>query len=101
MKIIKNDTVKMLSGKDRGKTGKILRCLIKEEKVIVEGLNIIKKHSRPKKEGEKGQRLEMPRKVPISSVMLVCPKCAKAIRVNYKIVGEKKFRFCKKCGAEF
>ena len=100
MKIKKNDLVKMLAGKDSGKTGKVLRVFPEEKKVVVEGLNMLKKHNRPKKEGEKGQRIEMPRKIDISNAMLVCPKCAKATRVGYKTEGEKKMRVCKKCKAE-
>jgi large subunit ribosomal protein L24 len=100
MKIKKNDLVKMLAGKDSGKTGKILRAFPAEEKVVVEGLNVVKKHARPKREGEKGQRVETPRKITVSNVALVCPKCAKTIRVGYKKEGDKKYRICKKCQAE-
>lgn len=100
MKIKKNDLVKMKAGKDSGKTGKVLQSFPQEEKVIVEGLNIIKKHARPRKQGEKGQRVEVPRKVSVSSVMLVCPKCSKVSRIGYKVVNEKKQRICKKCQEE-
>lgn len=100
MKIKKNDLIKMLAGKDSGKTGKVLKTHPSEEKVTVEGLNLIKKHNRPRREGEKGQRVELPRKVDISNVMLVCPKCAKPARVGYRTEGEKKVRFCKRCQAE-
>lgn len=100
MKIKKNDTVKMLAGKDRNKTGKVLNVFPKEEKVVVEGLNTIKKHSKPRREGEKGQRVELPRKVTVSNVLLICPKCGKGTRVGFKVVREEKHRICKKCGAE-
>ncbi len=103
MKIKKNDIVKMLAGKDSGKTGKVLQVLPSEEKVIVEGLNLMKKHVRARREGEAGQRLELPRKVTISDVMLICPKCSKATRVGYKVSKEKdvkKARICKKCKSE-
>ncbi len=100
MKIKKNDLVKMLAGKDSGKTGKVLRVFPEEKKVVVDGLNMLKKHNRPRKEGEKGQRIEMPRKVDISNAILVCPKCSKPTRIAYKIEGEKKMRVCKKCKAE-
>ena len=100
MKIKKNDQVKILSGKDRGKTGKVLRVFAAEDKVIVEGANIVKKHVRPRKEGEKGQRIELPGKTDISNVMLVCPKCGKAARVGYKVSEKNKFRICKQCKAE-
>jgi large subunit ribosomal protein L24 len=100
MKIKKNDLVKMLAGKDSGKTGKVLRVYPIEQKVVVDGLNMLKKHNKPKKEGAKGQIVEIPRKIDISNAMLICPKCGKATRVEYKIEGDKKIRVCKKCKAE-
>jgi large subunit ribosomal protein L24 len=100
MKIKKNDQVKIIAGKDRNKTGKVLRIFPAEKKVIVEGLNLIKKHTKPRREGEKGQRVEVPRKADVSNVMLICPKCGKETRVSYKIVENNKFRTCKKCQAE-
>lgn len=100
MKIRKNDQVKILSGKDRGKTGKVLRVIPKSRKALIEGLNLVKKHSRPRRQGEKGQRVTVPAPVDISSVMLVCPKCSKAARVGFKISGKNKYRVCKKCQSE-
>jgi large subunit ribosomal protein L24 len=100
MKIKKNDTVLIISGKDRGKRGRVLDVFPKEEKVIVEGINIRKKHIKPKRSGEKGQIVELPAALPISNVKLICPKCGKATRVGYKIVEKKKYRICKKCGQE-
>lgn len=99
-KIKKNDTVKIIAGKDRGKTGKVLHIFPEEKKIIVEGLNLVKKHVRPRREGEKGQRLEIPGRLSISNVMLICSKCGKAARVGYKKTGEDKFKICKKCQAE-
>jgi len=101
MKIKKNDQVKIALGKDRGKTGKVLRVFPTEDKVIVEGLILIKKHMRPRREGEKGQRVEIPGKINASNVMVVCPKCGKTTRIGSKLVGDKKVRVCKKCNAEF
>jgi large subunit ribosomal protein L24 len=101
MKIKKNDQVKIKLGKDNGKTGKVLRVFPTEDKIIVEGLNLIKKHMRPRREGEKGQRVEIPGKLNVSNVILVCPKCGKTTRIGSKQVGDKKVRICKKCGAEF
>lgn len=100
MKIRKNDQVKILSGKDRGKTGKVLRVIPKTGKVLVGGLNLVKKHSRPKRQGEKGQRVTVPAPVNASNLMLVCPKCSKASRVGFKISGKNKFRVCNKCKSE-
>ncbi len=100
MKIKKGDQVKSILGKDNGKTGKVLRVFPTSEKILVEGLNMIKKHIRPRKEGEKGQRLELPAKMNASNVMLVCPKCGKVIRVGYKRTDGKGLRICKKCNSE-
>lgn len=97
MKIHKGDNVIMLSGKDRGKKGKILAVLSKENRVIVEGLNLIKKHTRPRKQGQKGQIISKERTVSVSSVALVCKSCGLPTRVGYKIEGDKKVRICKKC----
>jgi len=100
MRIRKGDTVLIISGKDRGKKGKVLRVLPKEERIVVEGVNIRKKHQRPRRMGGKGQIVEMPAPIPISNAKLICPKCGKATRIGYKIAEGKKFRICKKCGQE-
>lgn len=99
-KVKKNDQVKIIAGKDKGKAGKVLRSFISENKITVEGLNIVKKHRRPRKEGEKGQRIEVPGKINVSNVMLVCPKCGKTTRIGGKKIGDKKVRICKKCNTE-
>ncbi len=98
MRIKKGDKIKVLSGKDRGKIGSVLTVLPKKGKILVEGINIIKKHSKPKKEGEKGQLIEKPAPFPISKAMLICPHCSKPTRVTYIWEGENKIRACKKCG---
>jgi large subunit ribosomal protein L24 len=100
MKIKKGDTVLIISGKDRGKTGKVLDSFPKNSKIVVEGVNLKKKHARPKKSGEKGQIVEKPGLLPVSNVKLVCPKCGKPTRVGYSITGDKKHRVCKKCKSE-
>jgi len=108
MKIRKGDKVKILSGKDKGKTGKVLQVLSAYGKVSVEGLNLLIKHMRPRKQGEKGQRIEFPAPLPLSKVALVCPKCGQASRVGFKYleltVGgkkkRKKIRVCGKCRQE-
>lgn len=97
MKIHKGDNIIMLSGKDRGKKGKILAVLSKENRVIVEGLNLIKKHTRPRKQGQKGQIISKERTVSVSSVALVCKSCGLPTRVGYKMEADKKVRICKKC----
>ncbi len=100
MKIKKGDTVLIISGKNRGKKGKILQDFPKKGKVIVEGANLRKKHIRPRRAGEKGQIVEMPAPLHISNVKIICSKCRKATRIGYKILEEKKYRICKKCGQE-
>lgn len=100
MKIHKSDTVLIISGKDRGKQGKILDVFPKERKLAVEGVNIRKKHTKPKKQGEKGQVVETPAPISFSNVKLICPKCGKPTRVGYRILENKKYRTCKKCSQE-
>lgn len=97
MKIKKGDTVLIISGKDRTKKGKVLEVFPKEGKILVEGINLRKKHQRSKRTGEKGQIVEMSTQIDISNAKLICSKCNKATRVGYKIVENKKFRICKKC----
>jgi len=99
MKVKKGDNILIISGKDKGKTGKIIKSFPKELKVLVEGLNLRKKHVRPKKEGEKGQVVEIPAKINVSNIKLVCPKCGKATRIGYKIEKDTKQRICKKCSS--
>ncbi len=97
MKIKSGDKVIMLTGKDKGKSGKVLQVFAKESKVVVEGLNLAIKHQRARRQGEKGQRIQFPTAVAVSKVSLVCPKCGKAVRVGYKLEEDKKFRICSKC----
>jgi len=96
----KGDNVLIISGKDKGRTGKIIRAIPKELKILVEGINLKKKHVRPKKDGEKGQIVEIPAALDISNVKIICPKCGKAVKVSYRVDKERKFRICKKCGQE-
>lgn len=97
MKIKTNDKVKIIKGKDRGKEGKVIQVFITENKVVVEGLNLMKKHLRTRKQGEKGQIIELAAPIRSANVMLVCPKCAKTTRVGYKLDGVAKKRLCRKC----
>ena len=101
MKIRKGDTVKIISGNDKGKTGKVLAVFPKEERVAVEGINLKKKHVRPRRQGQKGEVVLIPAPLPIARMMLLCAKCGKAARIGYRI-GERggKARVCKKCGGE-
>lgn len=97
IKIRKGDTVYIRAGKDRGKTGKVLAVMPKENRLVVEGLNLVKKHIRPRRAGEKGQVVEVPAAMPVARVMLNCPACNKPTRVGLK--KETSERFCKKCNA--
>jgi large subunit ribosomal protein L24 len=100
MKIKKGDTVLIISGKDRGRKGKVLRVFPEKESLLIEGINLRKKHLKPKKEGEKGQTVEILAKIYFSKVKLICQRCGKGSRVGYKIREGKKYRICKKCGQE-
>jgi large subunit ribosomal protein L24 len=105
MKIKKNDKVRIIAGKDKGKEGKVLQIFVDKNKASIEGLNLLIKHLRPRKQGEKGQRIEFPAPLSISNLSLICPQCGKLTRIGYKFieetVGEKKMkkkeRICKKC----
>jgi len=102
MKIKKSDIVQIIQGKDAGKKGKVLRAMPKINKIVVEGLNLAIKHVRPKREGEKGQRVKMAMPFDTSNAMLICPGCKKKIRVGYKILTDgRKERFCRKCNDVF
>ena len=100
MNIKKDDKVIVLSGKDKGKQGKVLVAEPKTMKVIVEGVNVATKHQKPRKQGEEGGIIKVETPIYASKVQLVCPKCGKATRVGHKIENGKKSRVCKKCGAE-
>ena len=100
MNIKKDDKVVVLSGKDKGKTGKVLVADPKAFKVIVEGVNVATKHQKPKKQGQDGGIIKVETPIYVSKVQLVCPKCGKGTRVGHKFVDGKKVRVCKKCGAE-
>lgn len=97
MKIKKGDNVLVIAGKDKGKTGKVFRALPKERGILVEGVNLRKKHVKPKKEGEKGQIVQTPAVLNVSNVKIICSKCGKAARVGYLTEGKEKSRICKKC----
>lgn len=98
IKIRKGDKVYIRAGKDRGKIGKVLSIDRNLHRLTVEGVNLLIKHLRPKKQGEKGQRVQFPAFLPISKVILVCPKCSKNTRVSWKLLADRKrVRLCNKC----
>ncbi|MEK9154916.1 MAG: 50S ribosomal protein L24 [Patescibacteria group bacterium] len=100
MKLKKDDKVKIITGKDKNKAGKVLKVFPKERRILIEGLNIYKKHARPKKQGEKGQVITVSRPINASNVMLICPSCGKSSRTGLLFEQNKKFRICKKCRAK-
>ncbi|MBI4050424.1 MAG: 50S ribosomal protein L24 [Candidatus Doudnabacteria bacterium] len=97
--IRKGDEVKVLAGKERGRKGKVAKLNLKTLRAVVEGLNIKIRHQRPRKAGEKGQKVQLPASIHISVLMVVCPHCGKTTRAGHER-DEKgaKFRICKKCG---
>lgn len=102
LKIKKNDRVKILHGKDSGKTGKVLRVEPTKEFVYVEGVNIIKVHTRSKKQGQSGGIISKEGPVHISNVEVVCPSCSKPARIGFDVKDSgEKVRICKKCGGQF
>ena len=100
MNIKRDDKVIVLSGKDKGKQGKVLSADPKAMKVVVEGVNVATKHQKPMKQGQDGGIIKVETPIYVSKVQLVCPKCGKGTRVGHKIADGKKVRVCKKCGAE-
>ena len=91
-----NDQVKVTAGKDKGKTGKIEKIFPKAQKALMAGINVYKKHVKGF-QGQKGGIYDIPRPLPFSKVALICPKCQKETKVGFKVLGENKFRVCKKC----
>ena len=101
MKIKKGDNVQIISGKDKGKTGKVIKVFIEENRVLVEGVNMRKKHKRSKRQDKKGEIVNLPVPIHVSNTMIVCGKCGKPTRVGYKINDSgQKIRVCKKCGGD-
>ena len=100
MNIKKNDTVIVLSGKDKGVKGKVLVAMPTENKVIVEGVNIATCHTKPRRQGETGGIVKKETPIRTCKVALFCSKCGKGVRVGHAMNGDKKVRVCRKCGAE-
>lgn len=101
MKIRKGDIIKIISGNDKGKQGKVLSVFPHTGKIVVEKINMKKKHVRPRRQGQKGELVRIPAPFSASRAMLVCQKCGKPVRVGYGAVEQGgKTRACKKCGAE-
>ena len=101
MNIRRDDTVIVLSGKDKGKEGKVLSADPKNGKVIVEGVNVAQKHKKPRRQGEEGGIIKMETPIYACKVQLVCPKCDKGVRTHIVVEGDNKSRVCAKCGYKF
>lgn len=97
LKVRRGDTVRVLRGRDRGKKGKILSVIPAENRVIIEGINIVHKHVRPRRAGEKGQRVEAPAPLSVANIQLVCPQCNQGTRVGIQRTDGQRERICKKC----
>jgi large subunit ribosomal protein L24 len=98
MKIRKNDTVIIIAGKDKGKKGKVRRTFPKEDRVVVEGLNMIKRHSRARRAARQAGIIELEAPIHVSNVMLLCDKCGKPTRVGFDFLADgKKVRICNSC----
>ncbi len=100
MKIKKGDTVKILSGNDKGKTGEVLTVMPKENKIVVKGVNIRKKHIKPRKQGDEGGIISVECAIHSAKAGVVCPKCGKVTKVGYVTEKGEKVRVCKKCNAK-
>ena len=96
-KIRKDDTVELIAGKDKGKRGAVVRVIREKDRVIVAGVNLVKKAMRKKSQQDRGGIVEIEAPIHISNVMIVCKKCGPT-RIGYKIDGSKKIRVCRKCG---
>jgi len=98
VKIRKNDTVVVLAGKDRGKRGRVRRAVPKKDRVVVEGLNMIKRHSRARRAARQAGIVELEAPIHVSNVMYVCTKCKKPSRIGYKVLEDgRKVRTCRSC----
>ncbi len=95
----KGDNVVVIAGKDKQKTGNIISANPADNTVVVAGVNMISKHQKPRKAGEKGGIIKREGKIDASNVQIICPTCGKATRIAHKLDGDKKVRTCKKCGA--
>lgn len=99
MQVRKNDSVMVISGRERGKTGKVLRVLSKKDAIFVERVNMVKRHSRPRGPQQPGGIVEKEAPIRVSNIMLMCDKCNAPVRAGRRLLGDgKKVRICKRCG---
>lgn len=100
MKLKKGDKVKIMTGKDRGREGTVDRIWPHQEKVAIAGVNVYKRHTKPRGEGQKGGIVDFVRPLAAANVALICPKCKQATRIGYKLTSKEKTRVCRKCDQE-
>jgi large subunit ribosomal protein L24 len=98
LNVKRDDNVLIIAGKDKGKSGKVMVAYPDKERVVVQNANMIIRHTKPRRQGEQGGRIQREGTINVSNVMLICPHCAKATRVGHAYDGDKKVRVCKKCG---
>jgi len=98
MKLKKNDEVKVKTGKDKDKKGKIEKVFSKENKVLIPGINLYKRHYKSKVQGRPSEIVEITKPLPVNNVALICPNCHKETRVGFKFENKEKVRICRKCG---
>lgn len=102
MKVRKNDSVKVIAGKDRGKAGKVLKIFFKEKKALVEGINFVKKHSRKTQTNPQGGVVQKEAPIDISNLAVICTRCNKPTRIGFAILTDgTKARYCKRCQENF
>jgi large subunit ribosomal protein L24 len=99
-RIRRGDTVEVISGKEAGKRGKVMRVMAEQQRVVVERVNFIKRHVKPTQKNPQGGVIEREAAMHISNVLLVCPSCSAATRTGVRIEGDGKTRFCKKCNVQ-
>jgi large subunit ribosomal protein L24 len=100
MKILKGDNVQIMTGKDKGKSGAVVRVFVDRAKVVIEGINEYKRHTKGRFQGQKSEIVTLNRPLPMSVVALVCKKCKKPTRVGFELKNEKKLRICRRCKSE-
>lgn len=97
MKIKKGDKVKITVGKDKGRDGVVEKVYQKSEKILIQGINLFKRHLKKSDENQQGGIVDVPRPFPAAKVALICPKCGKPTRIGFKVEKNRKYRVCKKC----
>ena len=99
VQIRKNDSVMVITGRERGKTGKVLRVLREKDALIIERINLVKRHSKPRGPQQPGVIIEKEASIHASNIMIMCDKCNAPVRIGYKVLGDgKKIRICRRCG---